>query len=128
MFGVRVAARLRGGDVLGIEGDLGAGKTHFIQGIARGLGHCGPVTSPTFTLVHEYREGRLPLFHFDLYRLESEGDLQRTGWEDYLDGRGVLALEWADKFRALLPRRTLWVGITHGEGDERILRLPAGLL
>jgi tRNA threonylcarbamoyladenosine biosynthesis protein TsaE len=127
-LGARIATRLRPGDVLGIQGDLGAGKTHLIQGLAHGLGHMSPVTSPTFTLVHEYREGRVPLFHFDLYRLETEFDLQRIGFDDYLDAGGVLALEWADKFRFLLPRRTLWIEIAHGPENQRQVKLPASLL
>ncbi len=127
-LGSRLAAKLRPGDVLGLQGDLGAGKTHLIQGLALGLGHTGPVTSPTFTLVHEYRDGRLPLFHFDLYRLETEADLQRIGFDDYLDAGGILALEWADKFRPLLPKRTLWIEIVHGEENQRVVKVPASLL
>jgi tRNA threonylcarbamoyladenosine biosynthesis protein TsaE len=77
------------------------------------------VTSPTFTLVHEYTGGRLPLFHFDFYRLESEGEVLRIGLDDYLDAGGVLAIEWAGKFPALLPASTKWLRFHAGPGDER---------
>ena len=105
-FGQSIAAALRAGDVLALCGDLGAGKTHFVKGLAAGLGVAAEVTSPTFTLIHEYPGGRLPLFHFDFYRLESEDDLLRIGFDDYLDAGGVLAIEWAEKFSALLPSHT----------------------
>ena len=105
-FGQDIAATLRAGDVLALCGDLGAGKTHFVKGLATGLGISAEVTSPTFTLIHEYPGGRLPLFHFDFYRLESEDDLLRIGFDDYLDAGGVLAIEWAEKFLALLPSHT----------------------
>ena len=101
-----LAATLRRGDVLALSGDLGAGKTHFVKGLAAGLGTAASVTSPTFTLIHEYPGGRLPLYHFDFYRLESEDDLLRIGFDDYLDAGGVLAIEWAEKFSALLPSHT----------------------
>ena len=105
-FGQSIAAALLAGDVLALCGDLGAGKTHFVKGVAAGLGITAEVTSPTFTLIHEYPGGRLPLFHFDFYRLESENDLLRIGFDDYLDAGGVLAIEWAEKFPALLPAHT----------------------
>ena len=79
-----------------IGGDLGAGKTAFTRGLARGLGYREPVTSPTYTIVNEYLGGRLPLFHFDMYRLQSDDDLWDIGWEDYLDRGGVCAVEWSE--------------------------------
>ena len=117
-FGQAVAATLRAGDVLALCGELGAGKTHFVKGLAAGLGAAGEVTSPTFTLIHEYPGGRLPLFHFDFYRLESADELLRIGFDDYLDGAGVLALEWAEKFPALLPAHTRWFDF-RVEGETR---------
>ena len=84
------------GSVLAYEGDLGAGKTAFTRGLARGLGATEQVTSPTYTIVNEYLSGRLPLFHFDMYRLASSDDLWDIGWEDYLDRNGVCAEEWSE--------------------------------
>ena len=111
-LGETLARRLGPGDVVAYRGDLGAGKTAFTRGLARGLGCTGRVTSPTFTVVNEY-EGRLPLFHFDLYRLEGEDALYDVGWEDYLDRGGVCAVEWSENVRAeaALPRETVWVSI-----------------
>jgi tRNA threonylcarbamoyladenosine biosynthesis protein TsaE len=113
------AARVRAGDVLALVGDLGAGKTQWVKGLAAGLGSDAAVTSPTFTLIHEYGGGRLPLYHVDCYRLERAGELRGIGLDDYLDGRGVLVIEWADKFPALIPAGARWVRFTIGEGDER---------
>lgn len=87
---------LRPGTVLAYRGDLGAGKTAFTRGLARGLGAGEPVTSPTYTIVNEYLSGRIPLFHFDMYRLSSADDLWDIGWEDYLDRGGVCAVEWSE--------------------------------
>ena len=84
------------GTVLAYRGDLGAGKTAFTRGLARGLGATEPVTSPTYTIVNEYLSGRIPLFHFDMYRLASADDLWDIGWEDYLDRGGVCAVEWSE--------------------------------
>ncbi len=118
-FGREYAAQLRAGDVLALTGDLGAGKTHFVKGLAAGLDVPGDVTSPTFTLIHEYLGGRLPLFHFDLYRLESEEELLRIGFDEYLDAPGVVALEWADKFPALLPAHARRLHFQHREDGTR---------
>src|SRR5476649_710526 len=96
-FGGSVADSLRRGDVLALCGDLGAGKTHFVKGLAAGLGAGDVVTSPTFTLIHEYIGGRLPLYHFDFYRLESDTEALKIGLDEYLDGDGVSAIEWAEK-------------------------------
>ena len=109
-LGRRLAERLSPGAVVAYRGDLGMGKTAFTRGLARGLGCTGRVTSPTFTVVNEY-EGRLPLFHFDLYRLEGEDALYDIGWEDYLDRGGVCAVEWSERAEAALPRETVWVSI-----------------
>jgi tRNA threonylcarbamoyladenosine biosynthesis protein TsaE len=118
-FGREFAAQLRAGDVLALSGDLGAGKTHFVKGLAAGLAAPVEVTSPTFTLIHEYTGGRLPLFHFDLYRLESEDELLRIGFDDYLDAGGVLAIEWADKFPALLPAHARRLHFAHRADGTR---------
>ena len=95
-LGERLATRLTGGEVIAYTGDLGAGKTAFTRGLARGLGITDRVTSPTFTIVNEYEGGRLPLFHFDMYRLSSSDELYDIGWEDYLDRGGVCAVEWSE--------------------------------
>ena len=92
----RLAKVLPAGTVIAYRGDLGAGKTAFTRGLARGLGYPEPVTSPTYTIVNEYLGGRLPLFHFDMYRLRSSDDLWDIGWEDYLDRGGVCAVEWSE--------------------------------
>lgn len=117
------ALGLRSGDVVALCGDLGAGKTHFTKGIVEALGGSGEeVCSPTFTLVHEYRGGRIPVFHFDLYRLEDGRELSGVGWEDYLEEDGILVVEWADKFEERLPSGTIFVRIGIGDGDFRELR------
>ena len=87
---------LKPGTILAYEGDLGAGKTAFTRGLARGLGAAEQVTSPTYTIVNEYLSGRMPLFHFDMYRLASSDDLWDIGWEDYLERGGVCAVEWSE--------------------------------
>ena len=95
-LGEALGRRLPAGTVLAYRGELGAGKTAFTRGLARGLGCTEPVTSPTYTIVNEYLGGRLPLFHFDMYRLRSSDDLWDIGWEDYLDRGGVCAVEWSE--------------------------------
>jgi len=94
--GAALANILTVGSVIAYQGDLGAGKTAFTRGLARGLGYREPVTSPTYTIVNEYLGGRLPLFHFDMYRLSSSDDLWDIGWEDYLDRGGICAVEWSE--------------------------------
>lgn len=98
-LGERLGQTLTPGTVIAYLGDLGAGKTAFTRGIARGLGAHGPVTSPTYTIVNEYLSGRIPLFHFDMYRLHSADDLFDIGWEDYLERGGVCAVEWSENVR-----------------------------
>ena len=109
-LGAALAQRLHGGDVISYRGDLGAGKTAFTRGLARGLGCTGRVTSPTFTIVNEY-EGEIPLFHFDLYRLGDEEELWDIGWEDYLDRGGVCAVEWSESFPGAIPPEAVTVTI-----------------
>ena len=95
-LGQKLASRLAPGDVIAYFGDLGAGKTAFTRGLAQGLGITDPVTSPTYTIVNEYLSGRIPLFHFDMYRLSSSDELFDIGWEDYLSRGGVRAVEWSE--------------------------------
>ena len=94
--GEALGKRLQPGTVLAYRGDLGAGKTAFTRGLAKGLGCTDMVTSPTYTIVNEYLSGRMPLFHFDMYRLASSDDLWDIGWEDYLERGGVCAVEWSE--------------------------------
>jgi tRNA threonylcarbamoyladenosine biosynthesis protein TsaE len=105
--------------VLNLVGDLGAGKTEFVKGLALGLGIESDVTSPTFTILHEYRGGRLPLFHMDFYRLRLERELDEIGFDEYLRAGGVCAIEWGDKFPNRLPPDTVKVVFSIHEGDRR---------
>jgi tRNA threonylcarbamoyladenosine biosynthesis protein TsaE len=106
-FGGRLARELQQGDIIALSGELGAGKTALVKGIARGLGITVEVTSPTFTLIHEYSGGRLPLFHVDLYRLDNISQALAVGIEDYLNGPGVTVIEWAERIAPLLPPHTI---------------------
>ena len=117
-LGQRLAERLQPGDVIAYTGDLGAGKTAFTRGLARGLGITERITSPTFTIVNEYLGGRLPLFHFDMYRLGSSEELYEIGWEDYLARGGVCAVEWSERVSEALPEDTLWVTLERVDGQE----------
>ena len=108
MFGGEIAAELKPGDAIGLIGQLGAGKTHFSQGLVTALGSNESVTSPTFTLVNEYHDGRLPVYHFDFYRMEDINEVLRIGWDEFLDEPGILIVEWADKFPELMPDNTQW--------------------
>lgn len=117
-IGETLGKRLRPGTVLAFRGDLGMGKTAFTRGLARGLGCTGRVTSPTFTIVNEY-EGKIPLFHFDMYRLPDSDALFDIGWEDYLGRGGVCAVEWSERVGDALPEDTVWVSIARRpESDD----------
>lgn len=115
------AETLRPNDVVALCGDLGAGKTHFVKGLVAGCGSAEPVTSPTFTLVHEYRAGRWPVFHFDFYRIARVAELEQIGFEDFLDDDGIAVIEWADRFPELFPARTRWIRLTTGVGETRVI-------
>lgn len=116
------ARALQPNDVVALRGDLGAGKTHFVKGLVAGCGSEAGVTSPTFTLLHEYRGGRLPIFHFDFYRLGNRSEVERIGFDDYLNEGGVAVIEWADRFPELFPERTRWIDLRAGEANERVIR------
>ncbi|MCI7472445.1 MAG: tRNA (adenosine(37)-N6)-threonylcarbamoyltransferase complex ATPase subunit type 1 TsaE [Clostridiales bacterium] len=125
--GAALAARLNPGSVIAFTGDLGAGKTAFTRGLARGLGVEERVTSPTFTIVNEYEGGRLPLFHFDMYRLGSADELFDIGWEDYLARGGVCAVEWSENIADALEEDTIRVDIRRGShDDQRIITITGG--
>lgn len=122
--GVRLGEQLGPGDVVGLTGTLGAGKTHFTKGIVAGLGSADPVTSPTFGLVHEYYSGRLPVYHFDFYRIGSISELADLGWDDYLEQEGVVIVEWADLYAGVLPEHAQWWRLDHEKsGGRRLQRL-----
>lgn len=118
-LGARLAEALAEGRVVAFTGDLGAGKTAFTRGLARGLGISGRVTSPTFTVVNEYEGGRLPLFHFDMYRLGSSDELFGIGWEDYLARGGVCAVEWSENVSDALEEGTIFVEIRRGASERQ---------
>jgi tRNA threonylcarbamoyladenosine biosynthesis protein TsaE len=120
-FAQRWAERLAPKDVVGLVGDLGAGKTHFVKGLLQGLGSTDDATSPTFTLVHEYRSGPLPVFHFDFYRLNQPAEIEEIGFADYLGEEGVVVIEWADRFARVLPDRTRWIRFAIGLESERTI-------
>ena len=113
------------GTVLAYEGDLGAGKTAFTRGLAAGLGCTDMVTSPTYTIVNEYLSGRLPLFHFDMYRLSSSDDLWDIGWEDYLDRGGICAVEWSENVEDAMED-AVRIRIEKLDGDSRRITIEGG--
>ncbi|MDQ6625522.1 MAG: tRNA (adenosine(37)-N6)-threonylcarbamoyltransferase complex ATPase subunit type 1 TsaE [Verrucomicrobiota bacterium] len=119
--GARAADDVHAGTVFALVGDLGAGKTQFVKGLVRQIGSENEVTSPTFTLLHEYRGGRLPVYHFDFYRIDSAEAALRLGLDEYLYGDGVCVIEWADRFRELLPPTARWFSMTPtGETSREI--------
>ena len=119
--GAALGKILPAGTILAYRGDLGAGKTAFTRGLARGLGYAEPVTSPTYTIVNEYLGGRLPLFHFDMYRLGSSDDLWDIGWEDYLERGGICAVEWSENVDDAMEN-AIYVTIHNtGEASRRIV-------
>jgi tRNA threonylcarbamoyladenosine biosynthesis protein TsaE len=120
-FGRRFAENLKPGDVLALTGDLGSGKTQFVKGLAAGLGAATAATSPTFTLIHEYAGGRLPIYHFDFFRVEDRQSAERLGLDDYFFGDGVSVIEWADRFRDLIPETARWISFeTKSEAQRAI--------
>lgn len=126
-FGRRLAEQLRPGDVLLFYGNLGAGKSEMTRGIAEGLGVSGPVTSPSFTILNVYDDGRVPLYHFDWYRLESAEELYEMGMDEYLDGDGVAVVEWPTQCPEAIPDTHLAVTLKPvGESDREITLTPMG--
>jgi tRNA threonylcarbamoyladenosine biosynthesis protein TsaE len=125
-FGESWAADLVGGEVFALHGVLGAGKTQLAKGLARGLGFRGDVTSPSFTIVHEYRGGRLPMYHIDLYRIQNEKDAVDIGLEEYLPSDGVTVIEWAERIASILPPHTQHWELEVVSLTERVIRqIPA---
>jgi tRNA threonylcarbamoyladenosine biosynthesis protein TsaE len=123
--GAALARVLQPGMVIAYRGDLGAGKTAFTRGLAKGLGVRERVTSPTYTIVNEYLGGRMPLFHFDMYRLGSEDELFDIGWEDYLERNGVCAVEWSENVWGAMED-AIFVTITRLDEDTRKIEIEGG--
>ena len=117
-FGLELGASLRKGDIVALIGDLGTGKTALTKYIAEGLGIRETITSPTFTIVQEYRQGRLPLYHFDVYRIGDPEEMYELGYEEYFYGDGVCVIEWADLIEELLPEYTTVIRIEYGKNQE----------
>ncbi len=121
-FGESWAANLAGGEIFALHGVLGARKTQLVKGLARGLGYKGDVTSPTFTIVHEYLGGRLPIYHLDLYRMKGEADAIDIGLEEYLPSDGVTVIEWPDRLSSILPPQTQHWELEVVSLTERVIR------
>lgn len=122
--GARLGGNLRGRCVIALYGGLGMGKTAFVRGLSQGLGFTGEVSSPTFAIVHEYLGGRLPLYHFDMYRIAGWDDLYTTGWFEALDKEAVVAAEWSEQIEAALPEDVIRVSLQPGNTpDERTIKI-----
>lgn len=120
--GAQWAREAQVGDVFALVGEVGAGKTQFAKGFVAEMGSAADVTSPTFTLVHEYGDGRLPVYHFDFYRLDSPDAVVRLGFDEYAAGDGVCLIEWADRFPELLPPNAVTITIESRGESQRVLR------
>ncbi len=120
VLGREVASRLKPGSVLALSGDLGAGKTTFVKGLALGLKIEDPIQSPTFVYMNQYLEGKYPLFHFDLYRMKGEGDFLGMGFFEYFDASGICAIEWPERIESILPQDVLKISFAHEEKGRMI--------
>jgi tRNA threonylcarbamoyladenosine biosynthesis protein TsaE len=120
-FGRQFARNVKAGDVLALTGDLGSGKTQFVKGLAAALGVTTPATSPTFTLIHEYPGGRLPVYHFDFFRVEDAQAAERLGLDEYFFGDGVSVIEWADRFPDLVPQNARWISFETKSETQRAI-------
>ena len=126
-IGMKLAEHLKAGDVVLLEGDLGAGKSEMARGIARGLGIQGPIPSPSFTIMQMYETGRLPLYHFDWYRLNSVDELYEMGMDEYLGGDGVAVVEWPSQCPEAIPETHLAVHLTPvGDSEREVTFTPMG--
>jgi tRNA threonylcarbamoyladenosine biosynthesis protein TsaE len=122
-IGRQLAKDVEAGSVLALKGELGSGKTLFTKGLVAGLGSSAAVTSPTFTMVHEYQGGRLPIYHFDFFRLENRESAARLGVEDYFFSDGISVIEWADRFLDLVPEQARWISFEMKSERQRIITL-----
>lgn len=127
-LGLKLAKSLKGGEVVAFRGGLGMGKTCFTRGLARGLGFKGDVTSPTFALINEYIGGRLPLYHFDMYRISGWEDLYSTGFFDYIEQGGVIAAEWSENIENALPESTVTVTFVRLGDNKREITVNGACL
>lgn len=125
-YGFRLGQEAVPGQVIALTGDLGAGKTTLTKAIAQGLGIEETITSPTFTIVKEYRSGRLPLFHFDVYRIGDIEEMYELGYEEYFYGDGLCVVEWADLIEELIPEDALRISIAYGAGEEERIYTVSG--
>ena len=122
-IGRRLAKDVNAGSVLALQGELGTGKTQFTKGLVAGLGAAAAVTSPTFTIVHEYPGGRLPVYHFDFFRLEDKSSIARLGLDDYFFGDGVSVIEWADRFSEFVPEQARWISFEIKSETARVIKV-----
>ena len=122
-IGRRFANDVNVGSVLALQGELGSGKTQFVKGLVAGLGSSAMVTSPTFTIVHEYPGGRLPVYHFDFFRLEDRQSIARLGLDDYFFGDGISVIEWADRFPEFIPEQARWISFEIKSENTRAISL-----
>ncbi|MBC7980110.1 MAG: tRNA (adenosine(37)-N6)-threonylcarbamoyltransferase complex ATPase subunit type 1 TsaE [Armatimonadetes bacterium] len=121
-LGAQYARSAKSGDVFGLIGTLGTGKTHWTKGFVQAMNPDTLVSSPTFSIINEYTEGACKVFHFDFYRLNTEQELLSIGWEEYLDESGIIICEWADLFLNLMPENTIWLELSHQSECSRIVR------
>jgi len=127
-FGVALANEIKAGDVIALVGDLGTGKTALTKYIAGALGVNEDVTSPTFTIIKEYKSGRLPLYHFDVYRISGEEEMNELGYQEYFYGDGVCVVEWADKIAGVIPAGSTVIRMSYGSNEsERIYEVSKAL-
>ena len=127
-FGRELAGGIDKRDVIALQGELGAGKTQFVKGFVAGIGSNATVTSPTYTLIHEYSGGRMPVYHLDFFRIEDRQSAERLGLEDYFFGDGVSVVEWADKFPELIPDSARWVLFFAESETQRVIVTEASSL
>lgn len=120
-FGRQVAETVKPGSMLALTGELGSGKTEFVKGVVAGIGASTTATSPTFTLIHEYPGGRLPVYHFDFFRIENQQAAERLGLDEYFFGDGVSIVEWADKFPDLIPKNARWISFETRSETQRAI-------
>lgn len=125
-IGAEFAAKSKPGNTYGLIGTLGTGKTHWSKGFVSSIDPDATVTSPTFSILNEYRGGKIPLFHFDFYRMNSPEELIALGWDEYLDESGIMICEWADMFPDLMPENTIWLETTHlADGGRKLREIKA---